>query len=269
MTNIRPLSDLHLEFGPLNLEPAGEDVIALAGDIGIFTDGVEWADEIARSLNVPVVMIAGNHEFYRNREHWHHSITTTLEALSEAAAKTRGRVTFLERSTAAIAGVRFIGATLWTDFNLFGSPVLAKHRAIEAMNDYRLIAFSPREEFTPDVAAREHAKAVGYLSEALREPFDGPTVVMTHHAPSARSIAGRYADDALSPAYASHLDALVANSGAVLWQHGHIHISRDYLIGSTRVLANPRGYDGYELNYGFNAALVVRVDPSRVFAGRR
>jgi hypothetical protein len=170
-----------------------------------------------------------------------------------------GRVTFLERGTAEIAGARFIGATLWTDFNLFGSPVLAKHRAIEAMNDYRLIAFSPREDFTPDVAAREHAKAVGFISEALREPFDGPTVVMTHHAPSARSIAGRYADDALSPAYASHLDGLVGNSGAALWQHGHIHVSRRYVIGRTRVLANPRGYDRYEVNENFDAKLVVDI----------
>lgn len=120
MTKIRPMSDLHLEFGPLSLEPAGEDVIALAGDIGIFTDGVGWADEVARSLNVPVVMIAGNHEFYRNREHRNHSVVSTFAALSEAARKTAGRVMFLERGTAKIAGVRFIGATLWTDFNLFG-----------------------------------------------------------------------------------------------------------------------------------------------------
>jgi hypothetical protein len=183
----------------------------------------------------------------------------TFDALSEAARKTAGRVTFLECGTAKIAGAKFIGATLWTDFDLFGSPILAKHRAVEAMNDYRLIAFSAREDFTPDVAAREHVRAIGYISEALREPFDGPTVVMTHHAPSNRSIAGRYADDALSPAYASHLDALVANSGAALWQHGHIHVSRDYLIGRTRVLANPRGYDGYELNGVFDPALVVDV----------
>jgi hypothetical protein len=211
-------------------------------------------------------MIAGNHEFYRNYRHRQHSITTTLDALSEAARKTAGRVTFLECETAEIAGVRFIGATLWTDFHLFGSPVLAKYRAVEAMNDYRLIAFSPREDFTPDVAAREHAKAIGYISEAMSKPFDGPTVVMTHHAPSARSIAGRYADDALSPAYASHLDALVANSGAALWQHGHIHISRDYLIGTTRVLANPRGYDGYELNEEFDPKLVVEVSAPRLRA---
>ncbi|HEV2549742.1 MAG TPA: hypothetical protein VGU20_20680, partial [Stellaceae bacterium] len=147
-------------------------------------------------------------------------------------------------------------------------PVLAKHRAVEAMNDYRAIAFSPREDFTPDVAAREHAKAIGYISEALHEPFDGPTVVMAHHAPSARSIAGRYGDDALSPAYASHLDALVANSGAALWQHGHIHVSRDYIIGNTRVLANPRGYDGYEPNPEFDSDLIVAVS-GRASEGRR
>jgi len=266
MTRIRPLSDLHLEFGALTLKPAGEDVIALAGDIGIFTEGVEWADEVARALNVPVVMIAGNHEFYQTGEHRGHSVVSTFDAIREAARKTAGRVIFLECETAVIAGVRFIGATLWTDFALFGSPVLAKYRAVEVMNDYRLIAFSTRQDFTPDLAAGEHAKAIGYISDASREPFDGPTVIITHHAPSARSIAGRYADDALSPAYASHLDTLVANSGAALWQHGHIHISRDYLIGSTRVLANPRGYDGYQLNEEFDPDLVVPISAPRVSA---
>ena len=86
-----------------------------------------------------------------------------------------------------------------------------------------------------------------------------PTVVLAHHPPSRRSIGGRYADDALSPAYASNLDELVENSGAALWVHGHTHISRDYRIGATRVVCNPRGYYGYELNPEFDPNLVIEV----------
>ena len=121
MTHIRLMSDLHLEFGPLALHGGVEDVLVLAGDIGIFTDGIVWAEKQSHELGIPVVMIAGNHEFYQNTRHRGHSIVSTLDALHETAAKTSGCVTFLERETATISGVRFIGATLWTDFNLFGN----------------------------------------------------------------------------------------------------------------------------------------------------
>jgi hypothetical protein len=97
MPRVRLMSDLHLEFGPLDLEPAGEDVLALAGDVGIHTEGIAWADATARRLGVPVVMIAGNHEFYQNRQHRGHTIVSTIHDLHRAAADTNGWVTFLER----------------------------------------------------------------------------------------------------------------------------------------------------------------------------
>jgi hypothetical protein len=93
----------------------------------------------------------------------------------------------------------------------------------------------------------------------LAEPFGGPTVVMTHHAPSRRSIAGRYASDDLSPAFASDLEVLVAASRAALWQHGHVHDCFDYMLGKTRVRTNPRGYYGYELNPEFDPNLVIDI----------
>ncbi len=69
----------------------------------------------------------------------------------------------------------------------------------------------------------------------------------------------RFKNDLISAAYASHLDALVEQSGAALWIHGHTHDSFDYFIGGTRVICNPRGYFGYELNPDFNPGLVIDV----------
>ena len=122
MTKIRLMSDLHLEFGPLELEPAGEDVLVLAGDIGLYTQGLAWADEQAKALEVPVVMIVGNHEFYQTYKRDGRSMVNTIAALRRAAEATEGRVTYLENDTAFVGGVRFLGATLWTDFDLFNDP---------------------------------------------------------------------------------------------------------------------------------------------------
>ena len=260
MTHIRLMSDLHLEFGPLALHGGVEDVLVLAGDIGIFTDGIVWAEKQSHELGIPVVMIAGNHEFYQNTRHRGHSIVSTLDALHETAAKTSGCVTFLERETATISGVRFIGATLWTDFNLFGNVARAKYAAKQGMNDYRLIDSSKAEEFHPDVAEREHMLSLAYIKNELDKPFPGKTVVMTHHAPSRRSIAGRYARDEYSPAYASNLDALVEKSGAALWTHGHVHFTFKYMVGKTLVQTNPRGYYGYELNPDFDPSLTIDLN---------
>jgi DNA repair exonuclease SbcCD nuclease subunit len=263
MAGVRLMSDLHLEIGPLQLEPAGEDVLVLAGDISVFTDAIAWADEQAKRLGVPVVMVAGNHEFYRNREHRSHTIVHTYAALADHAARlTGGRVKFLQNDATVVAGVRFVGATLWTDFDLLGDPAAAGADAAYGMNDYRRVYYDDESVFRPDIAMREHATSLAFIEHALAEAFAGPTMVVTHHAPSRRSIAGRYADAAVAPAYASNLDRLVERTGATVWQHGHIHHSFDYRIGKTRVIANPRGYYADELNPSFDANLVIDVGPA-------
>lgn len=258
MPCVRVMSDLHLEFGPLDIEPVGEDVLALVGDIGIYTDGIAWARDYARRYEIPVVMIAGNHEFYRNNRHDAHTIESTLAALREFA-ESEPLLTFLEDDLATVAGVLFVGCTLWTDFALFGNAPNAEFEAQRRMNDYRTIWETDRERLLPMLARKRHEFSAGLLRERVPRNYqDGtPLVVLTHHLPSKRSVAGRYADDKLSPAYASNLDDLVEASGAALWCHGHTHISQDYQIGGTRIICNPRGYAGYELNPGFAPELVL------------
>lgn len=250
MTKLRIMSDLHLEFGPLNLEPIGEDVLVLAGDIGLGIVGAEWAVEYARRHAVPVVMIAGNHEFYQQS-----SIDEVYADLYRLAADNQPTFQFLQDDARACAGVTFAGCTLWTDYALDGNPVAAMLAADRAINDHRLIQ-GTYGRFTPDDAFRRYEFSASTLRERMA---DKPTVVVTHHLPSRRSIAGRYADSRYNAAYASNLDEMVEDSGAKLWVHGHTHISQDYRIGATRVICNPRGYVGVEMNPDFDPNLIVEV----------
>ena len=248
------MSDLHLEFGSLDLEPVGEDVLVLAGDVGLGAASARWAVSYASRTKVPVVMIAGNHEFYRQP-----SIRSTFDAL-RAVANAEPLLTFLDDDVATVAGVTFVGSTLWTDYDLYGSVFRpsAMAYARRAMNDHCAIS-EDEGPFTPEYARRRHEFSVGILREYLPRRYpEGPVVVVTHHLPSARSIDERYADHPLNPAFASNLDDLVADSAAALWVHGHTHRSADHQIGETRVLCNPRGYP-HELNSAFDPDFVVEV----------
>jgi len=252
---LRPVSDLHLEFGAeLDLKPIGEDVLVLAGDIHLAHRAGAAAAAWAESR--PVVEIAGNHEFYVG-DH-----AATLTALADVAERTP-RLSFLDDDAVIVDGVRFVGSTLWTDFALYGDAERAKYFAWRGMNDYRQVRVGGRRLTAEDVEGW-HRDAVAFLTRELAEPFDGPTVVVTHTAPSARSVHQRYDnpdDRKLNPAFASNLDELVEGSGAVLWIHGHMHSSFDYRIGRTRVVCNPRGYwlgDRNE-NKDFNPDLIIEV----------
>lgn len=253
MTRLRILSDLHLEFGPLDLAYRNEDILVLAGDIGIGTNGAEWAHAYGRANAINVVMVAGNHEFY------HGEMTTVswqLRKMGDAYFQV------LDNELMIINGIRFIGAPLWTDYRLGnlddnqvqGAQILARGQ----INDHHLIKVGSNS-FLPSYAATLHKRSVNFLKSSIVRVSNVPTVILTHHLPSARSIAPCYADDPLNPAYASDLDDLVAVSGAKLWIHGHTHHSADYLIGNTRVLCNPRGYYPQDLNPTFDPDLIVEL----------
>jgi len=258
MTKLRIISDIHLEFGPLDLRPIGEDVLVLAGDIGVYTDGAVWARDYAHRHGIPVVMIAGNHEHYRNSRHTLHTVASTETALWQIAVR-EPLLHYLQDSSIEVAGVRFLGSTLWTDFALYGDPIFSKLAVRGALNDYDKIWLSEYERFLPGHAQALHGVARGYLAAALASPPTQPTVVITHHLPSTRSLDPRFAGDPLNPAFASNLDDLVVASGAKLWVHGHTHVSQDYTIGDTRVICNPRGYIGVEVNSDFDAELLIEV----------
>ncbi len=243
---IRVLSDLHLEFPQPPLPEVPADVVVLAGDTNLGVRGVRWARQAFPST--PVVYVAGNHEYYKE------AYPRLLERLREAAAGST--VTLLEDAALQVGEVTFLGATLWTDYALLGDADAAMHECRRGMTDHRLIRISPGyRRFSPEDAHALHGASRRWLTAALREP--GRKVVVTHHAPSPRSLPAPPGSP-IDAAYASQLDELVEASGAPLWVHGHLHHCSDYQLGGTRVLCNARGYPD-ERASGFRPDLIVEL----------
>jgi predicted phosphodiesterase len=241
------LSDLHNEFVPFPAPKVDVDAVVLAGDIDLHTRGIEWAIETWAANGTPVIYVIGNHEFY------HAELHGIREQIAERAAKARDDfglpIHVLDDSFVVLddlatgKSVRFLGSTLWTDYKLFGDGIemaFAMREAKHSMMDHDCIRCSPKSVFLPSQAAELHRKSVCWLSDELRKPFDGKTVVVTHHLPSMKSVAERFLEGPLSAAFASNLDHLVER--ADFWIHGHTHDSFDYQNGICRVICNPRGY---------------------------
>lgn len=256
---IHLVSDIHLEFcpgGKLSYEaPEGTDVVIVAGDTNPGVKGLMWAAETFGSANgMPVIYLAGNHEFYGGRRFNKHYAKMREKA-------TDLRILFLQNDTVVIDGVRFLGTTLWTNFKLNGDQPLAMLKAAKAMNDYIYIrqGTSKEAKLTPQTVLGEHELAMEFLTKELSEEHDGTTVVVTHHAPSEESCYPEFARDASNVYYASSLENFVLEHSPELWVHGHIHQSKDYMIGDTRVAANPRGYDDGFVNANFDPNLLLEV----------
>ncbi len=248
---IRILSDLHVDFGTVVLPRVDADVTVLAGDIRPGKSALEW---IRRNFppEQPIIYVLGNHEFYGS------AIPKLIDDFRRMSADSNIHV--LENDCLNIDGVRFLGGTLWTDFSLFGDPAIAGREASKVMNDYRRIRVSPEfRRLTGMDTARIHARSVRWLCEQLEITAGPPTIIVTHHAPSSRSLDPVDAQDLISAAYASNLDSLVAASQARLWIHGHLHRPADYWIGDTRIISNPRGYPHEVIVESFNPALVLEL----------
>lgn len=240
------ISDLHQDFGAFDIEPpADADVAILAGDI----QNDELIVEIGNTL--PTVFVAGNHEFY-GYEH-----RERLDRLHELMLRSRF-LHVLENEEVVIDGVRFLGCTLWTDYD--GGNPLAMDLARRSMNDHRRISWQKQPvwlRFRPEEARKLHIQSRNWLSERFSEPFSGKTVVVTHHAPSERSVAPKFAGDPLNHAYYSALDAEIERWGADLHVHGHTHTSFRYKIGKTEIVCNPKGY--HNENPMYDPALIVEI----------
>jgi predicted phosphodiesterase len=240
------MSDLHLEFSDYRPDPVDADVVVLAGDIDTGTSGLEWA---ARQFpDIPVVYVAGNHEYYDQ------DMLILRKELAEAAG--RLGIHFLDDREVIIGTVRFIGCTLWTDLASQDGQKDAMQALSELMNDYQLVSHGDRL-LCPDDTLAYHKVSRAYLECRLTESFHGRTVVVTHHAPSLRSIPADRRNTAAAIAYASNLESLV--EGVDIWIHGHTHERQDYQIGQCRVLCNPRGYQNefYRQATGFDQEALI------------
>ena len=280
--NIQLLSDLHLESNPhFNARPApGADVLVLAGDIGSYQGGSLLASRgiedfgLARfsplpvaqggaNWPTPVIFLPGNHEY---------------DGLDFDAADARLRdachrlgLIWLDRETVVIQNVRFIGTTLWTDFDALtsdqarhgrvtlGEQLKAREKAFRAANFYLTKNHSLRggQPMLADAVREESLKSQAWLCEALAVPFAGPTVAVTHFAPSLLSADPRYGITPGTAGFCNSLDELLPL--AALWLHGHLHCANDYVKNGCRVVANPLGYARKGEQAAFRESLLITV----------
>jgi len=263
-------SDLHLEFSDC-FELKNEnnaDVLILGGDVMIAEDLHDhphvpsiyeygsfaelgrkqkrvqtFRDFLTRMSNLfpHVVYVAGNHEFYHGK--W----VKGIQYLRDECAKFPN-VHFLERDSVKIDDVTFIGGTLWTDMNKYDPLTL--HAVRDMMNDFRIIKNDEKgyTNLKPADTVVRHRETLAYIKTVIAEKHDEKFVVVGHHSPSHQSVHPQYAHETLmNGAYHSDLSEFILDHPQIkLWTHGHTHDTFDYMIGSTRVVCNPRGYAGHE-----------------------
>ena len=275
-------SDLHLEFGDLDLtNDDGADVLVLGGDIFVADDLTANGTVVPVTASVQaraerynnfvvrcserfpqVILIMGNHE------HYHGDYARTANIIRGTFGDLHN-VHFLDKEWRVIDGVLFYGGTLWTDMNKEDPNTLYTIRGM--MNDYRGVkntaktvqyrvpdltkdeadAFSFKErpaQFVPEDSVEDHKAFLKGLDAVLALHPNMPTVVCGHHAPSKASTHPRYKHEVvMNGAYSTDLDDFILDRRQIrLWTHGHTHEDFDYMIGTTRIVCNPRGYDGYE-----------------------
>jgi predicted phosphodiesterase len=222
------LSDLHIEFQPFEVPPVDVDLVILAGDIHKGVKGVRWANDV---FEKPVLYVPGNHEYYSGH------LDYTLEKM-RAASDTY--VHILDRDSFIFEGVRFLGATGWTDYTSTGDLSAAMGVARNSMNDFKAIRAESRyRKIRPDDLVFRNRMAREWLSAQLDTPFEGKTIVISHHCP-VPEVAGDHDEGHLSASYTNNWPTLVSKSD--LWIFGHTHQSVDLTLGGCRLISNPRGY---------------------------
>ena len=284
---IKLVSDLHLEFSDCFVTNNNNyDVLILGGDICVAQDlhdhpepsnttdqvaiaagiGLGRRQEKAQrfrdffkrcSFQFPhVIYIMGNHEFYNGKFY------ASIDYMRDEIAK-YPNIYMLEQDTKIIDDVVFVGGTLWTNMNR--RDPLTMHAIKDMMNDFRIIRNDKRSYAAMsalDVAIR-HDRTLAYIKLMLQEHKDKKCVVVGHHTPSFQSVHPMYAHDTLmNGGYHSDLSEFILDHPQIkLWTHGHTHHPFDYVIGETRIVCNPRGYeaDGYSEGTGWDPEKVIEV----------
>ncbi len=244
---IQVLSDLHQEFGFPQITFEYADLVIMAGDINLGTKGIKWIrSTISR---IPVIYVLGNHEYYKG------SYPKTLNTIRDFASETN--VHLLENRSVVLGDITFHGATLWTDFALLGDSRTNGSICQGKMNDYKQIRRDPSYSKLRSIDTYMiHQHSLKWLVKSLESSKTKKNVIVTHHAPSARSVPEHLKSDVLSSAYASNLETVILKYQPQYWIHGHIHVPIKYEIGKTTVLCNPHGYMTDPDN-GFDKNLII------------
>jgi len=266
---IKLWSDLHLEFreyiyehifDPIWADPeANKDVtLLLAGDIGEGMGARAFVEEMCEHFKY-VLMICGNHEYYDND---FDKVNADWTAYSNGGSimiePGPPNFFFLYNDSVVLDGVRFIGGSMWTDFN--GGDPISMGAAHRIMSDFAYIK-NDGKCITPEFVIKEHDKFTDFLLKKFDEPFNGKTVVMTHHSPGNELKRKGRRGDRVGSAYFADIEEMIGyHNKAHLWVHGHTHRNWDYMINETRVVCNPYGYWSKSTNRDFDAELILEVD---------
>jgi len=253
---VQVMSDLHTDFPGAGGVPRlahGAALVLVAGDT---CQGLVRAIEILRRAfpETEIAMVAGNHEYYSR------CLPDELEA-GRARAEELG-VHLLERDTVIIGNLRIIGATTWTDYELFGAAlrIPAMRTAADVMQDHKSIKWrkTPWQRFRPEEARALHLQSRAYIEAELAKLHQGPSLVLTHHAATIEAIAPQFQRSLVSAAYASELLPIVDRYQPRWWVSGHTHMSMNLQRGFTRLVSNPYGYAGE--NQFYDPLLTIEVN---------
>lgn len=240
------------------------DGVLIGGDSAHGIASLYAPEDAAMKYACPVAYVWGNHEPYE-------SVIPTLRAQEDARLETlRGLgadIRALHGAATVIAGVRIIGAPLWTDFNLYPEDAAAARRAVgSGLRDYTAARTAPDRLLTvPDVELM-HARDKAAIYGLLAEPFDGPTIVMTHHLPVRQVIAPKREAPSrgriLNAGFASDLWSEIRRFAVDVWIYGHSHDNIQWTgqgeHGEVRFISNARGYP-FEMGNGFDPAFVLEI----------
>lgn len=251
-------SDVHADAQnddmPYGYPPENADVCVIAGDI---LGGPESVDYLASRIRVPIIFVPGNHEY------WGHVYQKSRSAMLKCAARHSHVTVLSDGQTTTVGDVLFVGATLFTDFALFGErhvpEVMAE--AIKEGFDFRSIAFGRYGEderlFTPADAKAIHERSLEKIEEALSITSCDRKVVVSHYGPSPQSIPNEFQGVISNAWYVSDLTEFIKRTSPDVWIHGHVHKSFDYRIGKCRVLCNPRGFERENMSFEWDKSTNV------------
>lgn len=256
------------DFRPDTFTIPKADICVCAGDAsGFFEQGIDFIEKVI-SPAMPVVAVLGNHDYFGN------SIKNVLHLARERCAGSN--ITFLENETVFFENVRIVGATLWTDFEIpWGGndeDLTTEDRRAFAISFCRRYMLDFREIFRSDafpdgmpglLTSREliarHAESRAFIRAELDKPWQGKTVVLSHHAPSPRSLLEKFRGHPSNAAFASDLSDLFLSGKLDIWVHGHIHQFFDYVEGGTRIVCNPVGYRHERGANGYKPGFVIEL----------
>ena len=251
-------SDVHADAQdddmPYGYPPENADVCVVAGDV---LGGPESVDYLVSKIRMPIIFVPGNHEY------WGRVYQKSRSAMLQSAARHPHVSVLADGQTAVVGDVLFVGATLFTDFSLFGKRHV-EEVMLEASKeglDFRKIAFGRFGEeerpFTPADARAIHERSLARIEEALSITPCERKVVISHYGPSPQSISNEHQGVISNAWYVSDLTEVIKRHSPDAWIHGHVHKTFDYRIGKCRVLCNPRGFGRENMAFEWDKSVLI------------